>query len=726
MPTSKQYPYTKIEPQYDFRLLHLLPARSRHDRIRCRLMCSSRRTVPFEALSYTWGDPSETLSIEIDSHPVPVRRNLGIALRHLRTLETERILWVDALCINQTDSNEKGWQVPRMHEIYSDADRVIVWLGEATELSDFAINLIQNAAAVHRNEDGVELNEAFKPGNVIEKSEEVRATRLSVEDARRSIAMLFQRAWWSRVWVIQEVAFSRSCTVLCGSSQLDWQDFVDSFDLVTPVLRKTNTYGTSMSLMSMPFIVRQIEEFQCIAQQRGSSSSNAPPAYEKRLLQLLIAFRDLEATDPRDHVYAGLSMLYPFGSMGIFPVLNLEHEPGLPGLWKANYDKSAAQIFASTGFFIYLMMGDLKFLNLVDTLSDEKDDPSVFTEISKPTTADFAHLHMIHDSEGRTSFRLRTSSEQRTDSDDASFLKWADGYKSVVIPRLPSWAPNWAQRRLRFPVPGDYEMPETESMVPYRASGSLKPVATFVGINQDNLYELRTKGQHLGIISVVGSDFYGRDLTIMAEEAACITGSMDELLFPLRQSCHEALLRTLSGDRNADGTLLQDVGGDKFLSSARRFVRGRKFIIVSGLIGLGPRASRVGDDVYIIPGCHVPIVLRKKVLYGADPACSRHTNTSNFAGLGCSVNTCRRLISEWHQVIGGACKYLSRSCLTYLKLSVLKTSMVSWMGRPRISSENTLRDLNSCNFDELNEGVEFRATAENSHSIFLLEMVVQT
>ena len=525
------------------------------------------------------------MSIEIDNHSVTIRKNLAIALRNLRTLETERMLWVDALCINQTDSDEKGWQVPRMHEIYSLADKVVVWLGEATELSDVAIDLIQNAAAVYRKENGIELNEVFKLGDTVEKLEG-RTPQLSVEDAQRSIIMLFQRTWWSRVWVIQEVVFSRSCTVMCGSRQPGWQDFVDSFDLIALVLRKTIACGISGLPLGMSFI-RQIEQLRIVL--RESSSSKTPPAHEKRLLQFLIAFRNLEATDPRDHIYAGLSMIYPFGSIGIFPIFSLEYEPGLPGIWKANYDRDAAQIFASVTFFIYLMMEDLNFLNLVETLLDEKDDPVVFTEIPKPTLVDFAHLHLIDVSEGQTSFRLRTSPEQRTGSEDASFLKRATGYKSTIIPRLPSWAPNWAQRRLRFPVPGDYDMPRIESMSPYCASGPLKLAATFVGINSDSLHELKTKGQLLGTVDVAGSDFYGRDLALMAEEAAYIISSMDEPLFPSGQTGHDAMLRTLAGDRNADGTLLQNLDGDDFLVAARRFVCGKRFIIVSGLIGLGPR-----------------------------------------------------------------------------------------------------------------------------------------
>jgi hypothetical protein len=215
------------------------------------------------------------------------------------------------------------------------------------------------------------------------------------------------------------------------------------------------------------------------------------------------------------------------------------------------------------------MFDELKFLNFVEAMMEEKDDPSVFTEVTNPTLPDFAHLHLVHgDSEKQTSYRLRTSPDQRTDADDASFLERMDGYRRVVIPRLPSWAPNWAQRRLSCPVPGDYDMPETEGLRPYRASGSLKSSASFTAIKNGvlypsytgkdvdghQLYQLKTKGRLLGTVSVVGSDFYGSDPTLIATEAACIVIST-RVLTP-GQSNYEALLRTLVGDRNADGTLL--------------------------------------------------------------------------------------------------------------------------------------------------------------------------
>ncbi|KAH7161932.1 heterokaryon incompatibility protein-domain-containing protein [Dactylonectria estremocensis] len=479
-----------IEAQYKFRLLRLLPAKNFHDRIRCRLTCSSPFADPYEALSYTWGDSDKTISIEIDGHPVAIRENLAAALRQLRTFETARTLWVDALCINQTDSEEKGWQVPRMHEIYFNADKVVVWLGDASELSDLAFDLIRNAAAVKCKE---------------------------------------------------EVAFSKAYIALCGPRHLDWRDFTDSFNLVAQTLILNIGRGTSKSFLRMRFIA-QMNTFHTLV-------------------------RDFSAR-----------------SIGIFPVLSLEYEPGLRGLWKADYNKSAAQIFANVTFFVYLRFKDLRFLNLVEALMEEKDDSSVFTGITGPTLLDFAHLRLIHDeSKKQTSFRLRTSPKQRIETDDASFLE------------------------------------------------------LFFGI--------KTQGRHLGTVSVVGDDFYGRDLILVVVEAFRIVASMEEYVRPPGQSPYEALLRTLSGDRNADGTPFQSQVSDSFSITAPHFMRGKGFIVIGGGIGLCPRATRAGDDIYIIPGCHVPIVLRKKMLYTANLVCLRHIDTGDCVQLSCTTKTEGRVLN---------------------------------------------------------------------------------
>jgi hypothetical protein len=102
MASPQRFPYRELDLQLpQFRLLHLIPAGEYSGDIQCR----HTESIIFEsnsyhALSYTWGDPNDTLPISIDGHTFNVTKNLETALRQLRLLDTERTLWVDAVCIN--------------------------------------------------------------------------------------------------------------------------------------------------------------------------------------------------------------------------------------------------------------------------------------------------------------------------------------------------------------------------------------------------------------------------------------------------------------------------------------------------------------------------------------------------------------------------------------------------------------------------------------------------
>lgn len=105
----------------------------------------------YDALSYTWGTPEdeetllvgssakEVLDAEASLATLQIRQNLAAALRYLRSPHTPRTLWIDAVCINQTDLEERGSQVSRMGSIFKNASRVVVWLGiEVSNFSFFA------------------------------------------------------------------------------------------------------------------------------------------------------------------------------------------------------------------------------------------------------------------------------------------------------------------------------------------------------------------------------------------------------------------------------------------------------------------------------------------------------------------------------------------------------------------------------------------------------------
>ena len=135
-------------PTDSLRLLVLLPGYW-FQSIRCHLVSTTFSANPqYEALSYAWGaDPERAFRlISMNGADVKVSRNLFSALIHLRSRTQPRVLWIDALCINQNDTDEKNKQIPLMLFIYSRAKGVLVWLG--THLSPFDIDKFSPAEYV--------------------------------------------------------------------------------------------------------------------------------------------------------------------------------------------------------------------------------------------------------------------------------------------------------------------------------------------------------------------------------------------------------------------------------------------------------------------------------------------------------------------------------------------------------------------------------------------------
>jgi hypothetical protein len=127
MATEHQYRPLDISCN-EIRLLRLAPSRSFAVRVSCSLDYKSLDdNISFEALSYTWGDTNLRRSIILDGWKFLVMRNLEIAPRHLRYVYDERLLWIDAPCINQRDVPEKNYQVPKMRQIYQRANKVVAW-----------------------------------------------------------------------------------------------------------------------------------------------------------------------------------------------------------------------------------------------------------------------------------------------------------------------------------------------------------------------------------------------------------------------------------------------------------------------------------------------------------------------------------------------------------------------------------------------------------------------
>jgi len=176
------YQYTPITNSGGTRLLRLLPSTQPDAPIRCSLFHYSPPTNvslgtdPYEALSYVWGNELHRRGILIDQYWFEVTLNLYDALASLRHPVLERVLWVDALCIDQQNNVEKGQQVASMASVYARANRVIVWLGSAASGSDEALEIISSAGSQESSD-------------------------WSGDSRMTCVNSLLQRPWFERIWV---------------------------------------------------------------------------------------------------------------------------------------------------------------------------------------------------------------------------------------------------------------------------------------------------------------------------------------------------------------------------------------------------------------------------------------------------------------------------------------------------------------------------------------------
>ncbi|PMD63022.1 HET-domain-containing protein, partial [Hyaloscypha bicolor E] len=242
-PTGKLYQYQPL-PSYDFiRILELLPDETTEDGgggVRCRLHTERFADAEdkYAAISYVWGDPNDRVPIICDGRIIEVTVNLADALSHIRDWTESRFVWADAVCINQEDDTEKGHQVKRMGKVYENAEEVLVWLGSDSEgIAEDCFNLIRET-----NEYLDHQLEIY--GGVLHIPAITKASPISFEKSRwNKVRALVEMPWFKRLWVIQEAALAKQCTLLWGNNQLSIAEVCELSDFVDYRLDLRNLVG---------------------------------------------------------------------------------------------------------------------------------------------------------------------------------------------------------------------------------------------------------------------------------------------------------------------------------------------------------------------------------------------------------------------------------------------------------------------------------------------------
>ncbi|KAJ2896259.1 hypothetical protein MKZ38_005713 [Zalerion maritima] len=191
----------------------------------------NRKGIKYEALSWRWGSLDPPYAIMISqgrkTYKKKITRDLALSLKYLRYPDKDRILWIDAICINQEDDDEKNHQVQMMARIYTRAEQVCVWLGEDDRDSTLAINFIKKEIMTLENFDTI------------------------CSDSRNkqkwmALLMLMQRPWFSRRWVVQEIALAQKATLYCGLDSINWADFAVAVELFVEAENATHRLSEVM------------------------------------------------------------------------------------------------------------------------------------------------------------------------------------------------------------------------------------------------------------------------------------------------------------------------------------------------------------------------------------------------------------------------------------------------------------------------------------------------
>ncbi|KAK4163800.1 ankyrin repeat-containing domain protein [Cladorrhinum sp. PSN259] len=289
-------------PKGSVRLLRLLPHPDETSRIECHLsvyhLLDSGTAHHYDALSYAWGSGVNSKAIWINDREYVVSASLHAALLHLRDCYVDRLMWVDAICIDQQNTAEKSQQVQSMAKIYAKASRVIVWLGEATATTDQALEDIRMSSS----------QKSTSMDNI----------------NKQAILDLIERPWFQRIWVVQEVAAARHVLVKCGPTEIDGYVFGSGLN----ALKRLYDGDPNLRSLILPitYLIRNAvfqPRYNSIQRDRFSLSI-------RPLGELVDMFHTRKATVALDKVYALLGMS--------------SDDPGAVGLL-ADYDASWQTVF---------------------------------------------------------------------------------------------------------------------------------------------------------------------------------------------------------------------------------------------------------------------------------------------------------------------------------------------------------------------------------------------
>ncbi|KAF8859046.1 HET-domain-containing protein [Acephala macrosclerotiorum] len=265
------------------------------------------------ALSYIWGNPTITENVTVNDHTLAVTKNLATALRYIGE-NLDRLfpgvsfiwLWVDAICINQSDVVEKNFQVGLMRNIYNQAQLVISWLGLDGDGKPFAIDRIEMMASRIRDAENSGSGEEYSWLENHQEYCDKNSFRVFESDLRR----VLDHDYWGRVWILQEVALAHHVVLMSGSEIIASIDLVVALSWLYKIQRTQPARPPKVDSTAWHYLTDPLHfSFVDLRMHFRLGDFQSMPNLGVNFLPSTVR---LQATDPRDKVY-GIQGIAPMG-----------------------------------------------------------------------------------------------------------------------------------------------------------------------------------------------------------------------------------------------------------------------------------------------------------------------------------------------------------------------------------------------------------------------------
>ncbi|ERF74877.1 hypothetical protein EPUS_03261 [Endocarpon pusillum Z07020] len=416
--------YSAIVPGQT-RILCLQPGSADHPVTINIIPMNSNDVGPYAALSYTWGSPTQSKRIIVINKKLhTVSENLYNALLYLRLSDRPRWLWVDAICINQEDMAEKSFQIPMMTSIYRNAQKVVIWLGEHKDNSALAI---AGMKLLDREETRKKIMEPAHDEECLRQLNKLYEALLAI----------YQRPFFGRAWIRQEIAVAKRVEVQCGQDTVSWlglkrtarrlhslRNIIKSESAIDPLDFKSDDLG-NLKFLSRGWRYGQsalgfMAEAQSVYYYHGGG-----------LLELLMISRHFEATDPRDKVYSVLGL-------GREPLQaqNASLEPVRPLAAKDSSGLYAALYHHMVRCFTY--MRDKVHSTLGLTSEPVSEDTAALTEILAPPPK-----FIVDYSQSVSQVYQHVAKYFINRDRNLDILCILSTHRGPESSDLPSWTPDW-------------------------------------------------------------------------------------------------------------------------------------------------------------------------------------------------------------------------------------------------------------------------------------------